>query len=159
MTLAASARDFSIAITKFSAPVEGNDFRGFMGNVPITESAQSPNNLRRFSNCSPRLYAASTLSPTAWAGAKRLAKIQFMRLRHTAIVRLAEAGRPDGEIAAITGHSLVSIKQNPRRLPGANQKARPKRPAPPPEERGRRGRIRTNRHKESDDFRCHTSPV
>jgi len=40
----------------------------------------------------------------------RLAALQFMTLRHTAVVRLAEAGCSIPEIAAITGHSLKSVE-------------------------------------------------
>jgi hypothetical protein len=35
----------------------------------------------------------------------------FMPLRHTAVVREAEAGATDDEIAAITGHSLKTVDQ------------------------------------------------
>lgn len=38
-----------------------------------------------------------------------LAKRQFMLLRHTAVVRLAEAGCEIPEIAAVTGHTLASV--------------------------------------------------
>ncbi len=37
--------------------------------------------------------------------------LRFQDLRRTAVVRLAEAGRTDPEIAAITGHSLKRSKQ------------------------------------------------
>lgn len=38
-----------------------------------------------------------------------LEQLTFMRLRHTAVVRLAEAGGTEAEISAITGHTLQSI--------------------------------------------------
>jgi integrase len=39
----------------------------------------------------------------------RLGELTFMRLRHTAVTRLAEAGCTHAEIAAVTGHSLSSV--------------------------------------------------
>jgi integrase len=38
-------------------------------------------------------------------------ELWFMHLRHTAVVRLAEAGAETAQIAAITGHSLASVNQ------------------------------------------------
>jgi integrase len=43
--------------------------------------------------------------------------LRFQDLRRTAVVRLAEAGCTDPEIAAITGHSLKRTKQNFGNLP------------------------------------------
>lgn len=40
----------------------------------------------------------------------RLAGLQFMTLRHTAVVRMAEAGSELPEIASVTGHSLKSVE-------------------------------------------------
>ena len=40
-----------------------------------------------------------------WAG------LTFQRLRATAVTRLAEAGCTDEEVAAISGHSLATVKE------------------------------------------------
>lgn len=44
-------------------------------------------------------------------GLPELAEKQFLTLRHTAVVRLAEAGCQIPEIASITGHTLQSVTQ------------------------------------------------
>jgi hypothetical protein len=40
----------------------------------------------------------------------RMEDLWFMHLRHTAVTRLHEAGAGEGQISAITGHSLAAIK-------------------------------------------------
>jgi hypothetical protein len=40
----------------------------------------------------------------------RMEDLWFMPLRHTALTRLHEAGAGEGQISAITGHSLAAIK-------------------------------------------------
>lgn len=54
-----------------------------------------------------RAFAA--IRKEAAARCPSLATKQFMLLRHTAVVRLAEAGCTAGEISAITGHSLATV--------------------------------------------------
>ncbi len=56
-------------------------------------------------------HAFSEVRSAAAKKSPHLAKKQFMLLRHTAIVRLAESGCTSEEISAISGHSLTSVAE------------------------------------------------